>query len=165
MTYLVILGAVVAVPTLAILLLRVNGAIAFMSLALGSLLVRYTASDVSSIASGLSSKVSPELVQWVSLGLLVTPFLLAVVFTRGSVSSKKFLLNLVPAVASGLLLALLAVPLLPAEVSMQVYALQAWGVINNAQTAILLAGSFFSLLSLLFTHRGHHSEEKKHGKH
>ena len=166
MTYLVILAALMVVPIALIAALRVNAAIAFMSLCLGSVLARYTSNDVASIASGLSSSVSPSLIQWVGVVLLLLPFVLTVLFTRGSVSSKKLLINLLPAIATGLLLALLLIPLLPPDLQSHLYAQKTWRILDNAQTSVILGGASFSLLALLFTHRGSGGEDhKKHGKH
>jgi hypothetical protein len=168
MTYLVVLAALALLPVLAIVLLRVNGAIAFMSLCLGSVLVAYTSGDVTDIISSFSaSKHTLTTNQWVQLGLLVVPFLLTILFTRGSVKGSKKLTNILPALASGLLFALLVVPLLSANVQRQIHHLSAWRQLSNLQTAVILGGALFSLIFLLFTHRkkGGEEEGKKHGKH
>ncbi len=168
MTYLIVLAVLALLPALAILLLRVNGAIAFMSLCLGSVLVAYTSSDVDGVFAGFSaSKNTLTTNEWVQLGLLVVPFLLTVLFTRGSVSGSKKITNVLPAVASGLLFALLVVPLLPASVQRHIHHLAAWHQLSNLQTAVILGGALFSLVFLLFTHRKKHSDEdgKKHSKH
>jgi zinc transporter ZupT len=169
MTPLVILGALALVPVLAILLLRVNGAIAFMSLCLGSVLVTYTSSDVDTVFTSFVNKDALATNQWVQLALLVTPFLLTILFTRGHVKGLKNLTNVLPALATGLLCALLVVPLLPSSVQRQVHQQSAWHQLSNAQTGVILAGAVFSLVFLLFTHRKHKGGEeegkKKHGKH
>jgi len=165
MTYLIALAALAVVPVLVILLLKVNGAIAFMSLCLGSVLVRYTSDDVTSIASGLSSRPSHGLTQWVSLALLVVPFVLTILFTRKSVSGSKRFINIFPALATGLLVALLVTPLLSSGLQHHLESLQAWKLLSNLQTAVILGGAFFSLAFLLLSHRSHHGDEKKHGKH
>lgn len=150
---LVILAAIALVPLLAILLLRANGAVAFMSLCLGSVLVTYTATDVESVTSSLLDKGALATNQWVQLGLLVIPLLLAVLFTRGSVKSGKAVINILPAAATGLLAALLVVPLLSASLQRQVQSSSFWTQLSNAQTAVILGGAVFSLVFLLFTHR------------
>jgi hypothetical protein len=58
MTYLVMLAALALLPVLAILFLRVNGAVAFMSLCLGSVLVTYVSGDVNDIVSSFAAKGS-----------------------------------------------------------------------------------------------------------
>ncbi len=167
MTYLIVLGALALVPVLLITLLRVNGAIAFMSLCLGSVLVTYTSADVDTVFTSFANKNALVTNQWVQLALLVIPFLLTVLFTRGSVKGAKKVTNVLPALATGLLFALLTVPLLPADVQKQIHHLHAWTQLSNAQTAVILGGAFFSLVFLLFTHRTKKEDEhkKKHGKH
>lgn len=168
MTYLVIFAALALVPALAILLLRVNGAIAFMSLCLGSVLVTYTTSDVTGVLTSMSSSGSVlATTQWVQLGLLVVPFLLTILFTRGSVKGAKGVTNVLPALATGLLCALLVVPLLNANIQRQIHELPAWHQLSNAQTGVILGGALFSLVFLLFTHRRKKGEEegKKKRKH
>jgi zinc transporter ZupT len=166
-TYLAVLGALALVPALAILVLRVNGAIAFMSVCLGSVLVTYTSNDVDTVFTKFASKEALVTGQWTRLALLVAPFLLTILFTRGSVKGAKKFINILPAVATGLLGALLAVPLLPKHLQQQVHEQTAWHQLSNAQTAVILGGALFSLLFLLFTHRRRKSEEdgKKKGKH
>jgi len=171
MTYLIILAALALVPLLAIVLLRVNGAVAFMSLCLGSVLVTYTSSDVDGVLTSFTaSKNALTTNQWSQLGLLVVPFLLTVLFTRGSVKGAKRYSNLLPALASGLLCALLVVPLLAADVQRHIHNQSAWTQLSNLQTAVILGGAAFSLLFLLLTHRtrsggGDEDGKKKHTKH
>ena len=168
MTHLVVLAALAAVPLLAIVLLRVNGAIAFMSLCLGSVLVAYTSGDVESVVSGVeSNKQAAHLNPWVQVTLLLLPLLLAILFTRGHVKGvAKGVGNVLPAAATGLLCALLAVPLLPADIRHQINQQSVWRQLSDAQTAIILSGAAFSLAFLLFTHRRKKTDEEgKKGKH
>ena len=165
MTYLIVLIALALVPVLAIVLLRVNAAIAFMSLALGSVLVTYAAPDITTIFGGFSAGTGANQYQWVKLGLLVLPFLLTMLFTRKSVKGSKQWLNVLPALASGLLFALLVVPLLPADVQRQLHAQAGWKQLDNLQTAVVLGGTAFALLFLLLTHRKKHDDEGGKHKH
>lgn len=168
MTPLVVLGALAAVPLLAVLVLRVNGAIAFMSLCLGYVLVTYTSNDVDTVFTSFANKDALATNQWVQLALLAVPFLLTILFTRGHVKGAKNLANVLPALATGLLAALLVVPLLPSGLQHQIHDQTAWHQLSNAQTGVILAGAVFSLVFLLFTHRKHGGGEegkKKHGKH
>ena len=165
MTYLAILVALALVPMLAVLLLRVNGAVAFMSLCLGSVLVTYTSSDVNAIFGGFSAGGTLSKYQWVQLGLLTIPFLLTILFARGAVKGTKRLINFLPALATGLLFVLLVVPLLSADMQHHIHAQAAWRQLDDLQTAVLLGGAMFSLLFLLVTHHNKNPEDtKKHGK-
>lgn len=163
----IVLAALALVPVLAITLLRVNGAIAFMSLCLGSVLVTYTSSDVDTVFTSFVNKNALVTNQWVQLALLVLPFLLTLLFTRASVKGAKRFTNFLPALATGLLFALLVVPLLPTDMQHHIHSQQAWHQLSNLQTAVILSGALFSLVFLLFTHRKKPDEEgkKKHGKH
>lgn len=162
MTYLLVLSALVVVPALAVISLRVNGAIAFMSLCLGSVLVTYAGGDVSSVALSFApSNNTLTLGEWVRLVLLLVPFVLTVLFTHGSIKGNKKFTNVLPALATGMLCALLVVPLLAANVQRQIMDQELWRQLDNLQTAVLLGGAVFSLLFLLFTHRtrGGHDDE------
>lgn len=169
MTPLIILAALALVPLLAILVLRVNGAIAFMSLCLGSVLVTYTSTDVDGVLTSMSTGSTRLTVnQWSQLGLLIVPLLLTILFTRGSVKGPKKFTNILPALAAALLTALLVVPLLPANLQHQLHDQTVWTQLSNAQTAVILGGAAFSLVFLLFTHRtkpAPEGEKKKSGKH
>jgi len=166
MTYLFILLGLALLPVLAIVLLRVNGAIAFMSLCTGSVLATYVSPDVNDIFTSFAAKGTLSTNQWVQLGLITVPLLLAVLFTRGSVKGHKRFTNVLPALATGMLFALLIVPHLSAGVQRQIHHLSAWHQLDSLQTAVILGGAAFSLLFVLLTHRGHHDEDgKHHGKH
>jgi len=166
-TYLIVLAALAAVPVLAILLLRVNGAIAFMSLCLGSVLVTYTSSDVDTVFTSFTNKHPLISNQWIQVILLVLPFLLTILFTRASVKGMKNMTNVLPAVATGLLCALLVVPLLSTKLQNHLQHEHVWQQLSDAQTGVILAGALFSLLFLLLTHRphGHDEEGKKKHRH
>jgi zinc transporter ZupT len=172
MTPLVMLAALAVIPLLAILLLRVNGAIAFMSLCLGSVLVTYTSGDVDTVFTSFATKDALATNQWVQLALLVVPFLLTVLFTRRSVKKGlKSAVNFLPALATGLLCVLFVVPLLPSGLQHQLQHPEAWHQLSNAQTGVILGGAVSSLVFLLLTHRKRKSSDeeegkkKKHGKH
>ncbi len=165
MIYLIILAALALVPLVVITVLKVNGAIAFMSLCLGSVLVSYTSPDVTSLIAAFNPKHTLNTNQWVQLGLLVVPFLLTILFTRGSVNGSKRFTNVLPALASGLLFALLITPLLSSGLQHHIQSQSIWKQLSNGQTAVVLGGAAFSLLFLLFTHRTRGHDDKKHSKH
>lgn len=165
MTYLIVLAALALVPVLLVTLLRVNGAIAFMSLCLGSVLVTYTSSDVDTVFTTFTNQHALVTNQWVQLALLVIPFLLTILFTSGSVKGGKTVTNVLPALATGLLFALLTVPLLPADLQRNIHSTNAWHQLDDLQTSVILGGALFSLVFLLFTHRHKHDDEHKKKKH
>lgn len=166
MIHLAILLGLVIVPILAILLLRVNGAIAFMSLCLGSVLVQYASGDMTDLIMSFSAQGMLNVSQWVKLSLLIAPLVLTVLFTHGSIRGGKRFTNILPALTTGMLTALLAVPLLPAAMQRNIHQLGAWTQLDNLQTSLVIAGAVFSLLFLLVTHRTKHTDDdKKKSKH
>lgn len=165
MTYLIVLGALALVPVLLIAFLRANAAIAFMGLCVGSVLVNYTSSDVTSFVTSFSpAKSVLSTNQWVQLGLLTLPFLLTLLFTRKSVNGSKQFFNFLPAVSAGLLFALLATPLMSASLQRSIKDQPIYHQLSNLQTIIVFAGAFLSLMFILSTHRALRRAEHKHGK-
>lgn len=166
MTYLLVLAALALLPIILIVVLKVNAAIAFLSLCLGSVLVTVASVDVTTFVAALTPQKTPVITQWVNLGLLTIPFGLSIIFTRRSVHGNKQLTNFLPAVASGLLYAILVIPLLSRALQQHLKSQTAWQQLSNLETTILIAGATFSLLFLLITHRGHRkAAEEKHSKH
>ena len=155
-----IVAGLILLPLVLMLVLRAHGAIAFMSLCLGSVLVTYAAPDMTDFLTQFGGFSSLLTEQWIKLGLLVLPLLFVLIFTRKSISGSKQLLNFVPALATGLLLALLVIPLLPSGLQHGIEKYDAWQTLTNLRTAILLGGAFFSLMSLLMTSHFSKSEEK-----
>lgn len=164
MVYLILLSCLVLIPLLLIVLLKSHGAIAFMSLCLGSVLMTYVASDMTDVATSMQSGQSPAVVsQIVKIVLLVTPFVLAVLFTAGSVRGGRQLLNVLLAASSGILLLLLLVPLLSATVQQGIHAQAAWHQLSSLQTMVIILGASVSLLFLL-SNKPERKESKKRGK-
>ena len=160
MLSIVIVACLILLPLLLILVLRAHGAIAFMSLCLGSVLVTYAAPDMTDFLTQFGGFSSLLTEQWIKLGLLILPLIFTLIFTRKSISGSKLMLNFVPALATGLLLALLVIPLLPSDLQHTIEGYDAWQTLTNLRTAVLLGGAFFSLMSLLMTSRPSKHEDK-----
>ena len=103
----IILAGFVIVPAVAVVLLRSNGILVFLSVCLGSVLAAYVAGDASSVISGARRSGALVTMQWTQLGLLVVPVLCTVLLTRKKLKGFKLLLGFVAAIAAGALLALL----------------------------------------------------------
>jgi hypothetical protein len=166
MTYLIVLGALALLPIVLIAALRANAAICFMGLCVGSVLVNYTSSDVTTFVTSFSpAKSVLDTNQWVQLALLTAPFLLTLFFTRKSVKGSKQLFNMLPAISAGLLFALLAIPLLAASLQRSIKDQPLYHQLSNLQTLIVFAGALLSLMFILSTHRALRKAEGKHSKH
>ncbi len=163
MPFEIIIGAVVALITVILLVLRTNSGVVFFSVCAGSVL----ASQIGDEASLLSSTVIKDgdlNKSIVSIILIILPAILSAIFLRGSVKGGKFIFNLIPSIATGGLLVLLIVPLLPANTSSQILTSDIWGKLQQYQPIILSVGVVSSIVLLCFT-QNRHKKDKKHKKH
>jgi len=166
---LIILIAIIGVPVLALMVLRINAALVFMALCLGSVLTQYVADD----AGWLMTLATPNVPQAgsvtessVKLGLLLLPPLLTAVFMIRTVhGSARLILNALPAVGVGLLGALLVVPLLPASTAIGIMASPTWQEVVKLQDLIVGSSALLCLLVLWLQRPKSGGESKHHGKH
>jgi len=160
-----IVGIAAAVAILALLVLRSNGPVVFLSLCAGSLLVTKLGYDATNAARMLTRN---EVItnNGVQLAVLLVPAILAALFTRKVMSSSRFVLNVVPAVAAGALAALLSVPLLPGNIQTSITTAEQWNTLLRYQSAVLIVGIVACLIALLMMAPKHHKDhDKKHKKH
>ena len=162
MVSLVILIGLVLLPLVAALLFRSNGAVAFLSVCLGSVLAAAVSTDVADFITGFTPLDSEAVVQWVQAGLVILPLLVSVLMTRRSVPASKQLLNFIPALAAGLLLVLFVVPVLPDSVKDLATSNTLWDSILNLETLVLLAGGLAAYTLFLFLRPHRKDDEKKH---
>src|SRR5579863_6296756 len=114
MNPLVFLAALAIVPIILLVVLRVNAAIVFLSLCLGSVLVRFAGSDASSMVNLISTSKSVN-GYMIMIALLLIPALFTMIIMIGTVRGTfGMMLNFLPAIAVGLLTLLLVAPLMSA---------------------------------------------------
>ncbi len=158
----IVLGLLTFVPLLLVLVLRSNAATAFMSVCMGSVLGLYATTDMVDFVTSFTPIRAVSSESWVQMALILVPLILALLLTSKSVKGSKQLLNFLPALATGLLTALLVVPLLPADVQKAITATDAWDSLQNMQTAVVIVGAVFSVLFLASTkHAGKGDEKRK----
>ncbi len=161
MSPIVILGLLVGLPLLLAFILRVNAGILFLALCTGSVLSQFVSGDTIKIYDSFFPKSGDITASVIQLVLLLLPAFLTILFMRYSMKGTKGLINLLPAAASGLLTALLVVPLLPPGVRYNVLGSDAWSIIEQFQSVIIGAGAFVSLVVLW----GSKPRNDKKGKH
>lgn len=162
------LGAIVLVPVLGLMVLRVNAALVFLSLCLGDVLVQFVAKDANSFLTLLSNSHATTPISasnsTINIVLLLTPVVLTAIFMIRTVRGhSRLLLNALPAAGVGLLGALLIVPLLPAGLSHNILSSSLWTQVIRAQDLIVGASALICLL-VLWLQRPKTGGEK-HGKH
>src|SRR5580698_4651205 len=122
MTPEITLAAIVVLPLVLLMVLRINAALVILSLCLGDVLVQFVAGDAQSFLSLLSSSNATSKIsasdQTLKLIILLLPVVLTTIFMIRTVRGHgRLALNLLPAAGVGLLGALLVVPLLPPGLS------------------------------------------------
>lgn len=160
----VILIALLAAPPILLMVLRVNAALVFLSLCLGSVLVQFVAPDAAVILSSTSagSHGVPSSLMFVDLVLLLLPVVLTTVFMIRSVHGHaRLALNFLPAVGASALATLLAVPLMSKGLTGSLTHLVLWHKLEALQTLIISADTLLVLLFLWMQRpKAHHGKEK-----
>src|SRR5579872_6707721 len=107
MSPIILFAIVVIVPVVVLTLLRVNAAMVFLSLCLGSVLVMFIGSNAISFVNTFFPHASSLSENTIEIGLLLLPAVLTTIFMFHSVRKMKLILNVLPALTVGLLLVLL----------------------------------------------------------
>lgn len=136
------LAAIVLIPAILLMVLRINAALVFLSLCLGNILVQFVASDASNWLTTFSASHTTTIVTTtnsnIKIVLLLLPAVLTAIFMIRTVhDSFRLALNLLPAAGVGLLGALLVVPLLTPNLSHNIVASNLWWQAEQAQNVII----------------------------
>jgi hypothetical protein len=130
----------------------------FLCLLIGNLLVNYTAVEIYLFLGSIfkdQSSVTTRLV------LFLAPLLLTALFLKGSLARSKVLLEILPAVLSGLTAVILLYPILPALQS-SLAGNGIWKVIDQYRSFIVIAASVSVLLDVWFLYpRAHGLKHKR----
>ncbi len=170
MTPIITLAAIVLIPIVVLLFLRINATLVFLSLCLGNILVQFVATDVGGFLSLHADKV-PQAAnagnQTIKLVLLLLPVVLTAVFMIRTVHGRgRMVLNALPAAGVGLLGGLLIVPLLPPGLSHNIVDSSLWSQATQLQDLIVGASAVVCLLVLWLQRPKTGGGEGKHaGKH
>jgi hypothetical protein len=161
MTSLIILAAIAGVTILAAFLWRVNSMLLFTSVAVGDLLVRHLGNDASLVVGSSYRGANSDIIA--KIGLLFLPVVLTLLFGRHSLSKSKAFLHLIPIIATGGVLALLTLLLLPAGFQGSVYNSPAGTTIKEVQDLAIAAAGVASLLVAWLTNSTQKAQRgKKH---
>jgi hypothetical protein len=163
------LAAIVFVPVVMLMILRVNAALVFLSLCLGDVLVQFIANDASSFLTTFSGSHTVTSVTTsnsnVKIALLLLPVILTAVFMIRTVQgTSRLLLNTLPAAGVGLLGALLIVPLLPPGAAHNIIGSPLWTQAQRAQTLIVGSSALVCLLVLWLQRPKAGGKHRKHHK-
>jgi len=157
-----LLIALLAVTGLFVLL-RVNAAMVFLSLCLGSILVQYVGTQANDLLKLITPRAGSLSASSVELGFLFVPAIITSIVTVFSLRGRlKALLNGVPALAAGALAVLLSVPLLTPGLRHTLETQSAWHYISNLQALIVGVGATISLLFLWAQRHSFKQRDKRH---
>jgi hypothetical protein len=162
----ILLAATVVAPVLFLMVLRINAALVFLSLCLGSVLVQFVAPDVNSFMTVFSAHAphtdAPDNLI-VQLVLLLAPAALTAIFMIRTVKGHgRLLLNVLPAAGVGLLGVLLVIPLLSQDIADNLTSASLWPQVERSQN-LIVGGSAVICLLVLWMQRPKTGGEK-HGK-
>lgn len=155
---LIVICAIAATPVVLAVILRVNAIFVFLGIASGFLL-QYALSDDVDLALATIIRGSDSIVV-ARLALLALPVLLTIVVLRKT-AGKSMLFQFIPLVFSGLLLATLSLPLLPANLEQDIYNGQFGSGIKQSQD-LVIAAAVVSNLVLAWTLYKHPKDHRKH---
>lgn len=163
------LAAIVLIPVILLMVLRINAALVFLSLCLGNVLVQFVASDASTWLTTFTSSHTTTVVTTtnsnIKLALLLLPAVLTAIFMIRTVNDNvRLALNLLPAAGVGLLGALLIVPLLSPNVSRDIVASNLWWQAQQSQNVIIALSAVVCLV-VLWMQRPKTGGFSKHRKH
>lgn len=153
MNPLIVIGLLACVPVLLMLLLRVNAAFVYLTLGAGTLLAQYLGDDVMRIFDAFLPSASTTAHAAVRISLLVLPAALTILFAQRSINGTKYLLNIVPALLTGIVTVILVVPLLPDGAKFSVVTSSTWTSIQQFQGTAIGAATLSSCLLLWMTHK------------
>lgn len=159
MDAIVILAAAAGIPTLLAVFFRVNAAYFFISVAAGGLLASHLGDDAGLALSMVSR--ADSIVLFAGIGLQLLPVALTVFFLRGSAPKSKALLHILPLVGSGLILAVLLLPLLDSATQTVVSSTQYGTLLRSNQDMIIGAGALLVLFLVWTTGKPKEGKHKK----
>jgi len=166
MNPLYILIALLAVPLILLMALRINAALVFLSLCLGNVLVQFIGPDAATLISSAHARLPgqvPHSQMAIDLVLLLFPVVLTMLIMLRTVRGAKLAFNVLPAAGASLLGTLLAVPLMSAGLTGSITHLGLWHTLESLQTAILGASTLVSLWLLwMMRPESRHDEGKHH---
>lgn len=163
MLFTVVLITIIVLPAIILTLLKTNAVVTFLSLCAGYVLLTFIANDAILVASLVFPRAGPVVLSAVQIGVLMLPVILSALVLRGSVVGSKLVVNIIPALALGLVAALLVVPLLPNGVGSNITKTSVWAGLDKGKSLIAGVGILLSLITLWTGHKRSHRHAK--GKH
>ena len=154
----VILAILVFAPLGLTFLLKSNAALAFLALCAGFVLISFSDINIQDLTKNLSFQLTSSTF---NLILLIIPYAGTLLLRRKALHGQlKSVLQYLAALCGGVLLALVAIPLLNESARLNFANSWAWDDLQKIQTPVIIAGVVISL-SLVWFGKSH-TPSKKH---
>ena len=163
----ILLIGIIFGPLIVLTLLKVNAIFVYLSLCLGEILSLYVSSNYQVNNLVINTQVINQHFSTssdIKLGLLLLPPVLTTLFMLRTTKGHKLSLNLIPALAVGVLAVFLVVPLLPQSSSASILTSSVWMQLINHQD-IIVGVSSAAVLALLLLQRSKFVSAAKRRKH
>lgn len=143
-------------------MLKSNAALGFLALSGGFVVMTLSGGDIEQLVG--KTKITSLTSNDVALGLLVLPLLLTLLFSYRSVVEKsRRILQLLPALCAGALLAIVAAPMLGDKLHTDLSSSPVWADLQKSQSYVVSGGLLISLL-LIWAGGLKKTNHKKHKK-
>ena len=154
----VILAALIFSPVLLIFVLKSNAALGYLSLAGAFTLITLGSAELKDLTGHLDVSIDAGTL---NLILLIVPLLFTLLLTRKAFAGQvKTILHLAAALCSGVLLALVSVPLLNASARTNFADSWGWENLQKVQVPVVAAGFLLSLF-LVWSNKPRHAKKHK----
>lgn len=158
----IVLGLLLGGPLLLGIFMLVGAPHLFFALMAGELLERYFGAE---IQSGLAASTDNEIILgYTKIAVMVLPVLLTAIFFRKSLKKSKSILHIIPWLATGLVFAAFAAPLLPLESQANLQQTTAGAWIMESTSLIVGSMVILQLVYAWTLHNPKHEEHHKKGK-
>jgi len=164
MSQTVLFVAAILVPVIVLTVLRVDAAMAFLSLCLGYVLVHFVSTDAISLLTTVYPHASSFSESTIKIIFLWLPVVLTIVAMFHSVHGVRVILNILPALGVGALGVILLEPLLSPGLRGALAGSSLWSQFQQAQTLVVGLSSLVSLVFLWLRRRGGKAEHKHRSK-
>ncbi|MGA3150485.1 MAG: hypothetical protein ABSD10_02660 [Candidatus Saccharimonadales bacterium] len=155
-----VLIALLAAPLVLTFLLRADAALGFLALCTGFTAATYASGSTQHWLSHLVSSGQLLSGNAINLIMIAVPLAITLLLTRKHATHSRFYLQIVPALASGGLLALTVGPLLSNWANINFSNLSIWNQLEKQEAIIIGIGTLVSLLLVWFS-RSHYIKRHK----
>jgi hypothetical protein len=155
-----ILAVLILLPVIVTYFLKSNGALGFLAICAGYTLESLAGGDIDSILhnANLKSFTNADL----ALIIFIASLFLTLFFSsRSWAGQSKMIINVIAAAASGILLAVVAIPYLASVVNLNLYGSKIWPEIQHIRGSLVIAGTIYALLVVWFSRTKHPSGKHK----